>query len=63
MIRACLQEGMLPIHLAVPVRAFTNLPCDAFLCWTDVCLQEGMLPIYFAAWFNRLDVAALLRGH
>jgi ankyrin repeat protein len=23
-------------------------------------LQEGMLPIHFAAWFNRLDVAALL---
>jgi hypothetical protein len=26
----------------------------------DFCLQEGMLPIHLAAWFNRLDVAALL---
>lgn len=31
------------------------------LCWCLWCnMQEGMLPLHFAAWFNRLDVAALL---
>lgn len=27
---------------------------------SECALQEGMLPLHFAAWFNRLDVAALL---
>jgi hypothetical protein len=57
---------MLPIHFAAclkgPGNAIKYQPTSCFFCSAtyESCLQEGMLPIHFAAWFNRLDVAALL---